>query len=92
MAAVRCIRGIISRSHLTVVLSYAGLDIEALEVSTQSEEWLLEAQERMVNWEDNIKRWIPWSTIHVDRNGKIMAAIFAWRATVCILSPLLYTH
>jgi hypothetical protein len=68
-----------------VILSYEDLDIDDLEASTQSDEWLLEAQKRMVNWEDNIKRWIPWSTIHVDRNGKVMAAIFAWRAVVCIL-------
>lgn len=77
-----------------VVFQHSHLNIVEMETSPNHELWLKEAQMRMEKWEEGEesynengkgKTFNPWSTIHVDRNGVIIAAIFAYRVMVCAL-------
>lgn len=62
-----------------VVLYYPDLNIDTLAKLPISDKYRLEAQRRMVEREEKDPRWNPWTTIHVDRKGHIMAAVFAYR-------------
>jgi hypothetical protein len=62
-----------------------------MDASPNHELWLKEAQNRMERWEAGEqsyneggkgKKFNPWSTIHVDTNGVIIAAVFAYRVVV----------
>jgi hypothetical protein len=65
-----------------------------MDASANYESWLKEAQERMESWEEGGesyneagkgKRFNPWSTIHIDTNGLIIAVVFAYRVVVSAL-------
>jgi len=65
-----------------------------MDASANHESWLREAQERMESWEkgeesyneaEKGKRFNPWSTIHVDAHGLIIAVVFAYRVVVSAL-------